>query len=71
MADTSLSAMPKAKQPRFDLSKEQKQLIKGDQLNKKTWEEVMDSAKTEGKVRKARSIIIRGVAVAGTWLAFG
>jgi len=50
VTDTSLTSVPMAKQPRFDLSKEQKQLIKGDQFNKKIWEEVLHSTKTEGKV---------------------
>lgn len=41
---------PKSKQPKIDLTKEQKLHIKADTLNKKMWDEVLDTTKTEGKV---------------------
>ena len=51
VAESSGSA-PKAKQPRLDLTKEQKSLIRLDKLNAKVWTEVMDTTKSEGKVRE-------------------
>ena len=51
-ADVVENSTPKAKQPRLDLTKEQKSLIKSDNLNKKLWDGVMGTTKSEGKVRK-------------------
>lgn len=60
-ADSSVLTTPKAKQPRIDLTKEQKQMIKEDTLNKKAWDEIIGSAKTEGKVRGCGSLKGEGV----------
>ena len=41
----------KAKQPRYELNKHQRALIKADAQNKKIWEEVLASTRVEGTVR--------------------
>ena len=41
----------KSKQPRYELTKDQKSLIKADSVNNKLWDELLASAKEEGTVR--------------------
>ena len=50
--DSSVSASPQlCKQPRYELTKEQKQLIKADSVNKKVWDDVLTTVKAQGSVR--------------------
>ena len=47
----AVSPPKKSKQPRYELTKDQKSLIKADTVNSKLWEELLASAKEEGTVR--------------------
>ena len=50
--DTSVTASPvPCKQPRYELTREQKQMIKADSVNKKVWDEVLATLKAQGSVR--------------------
>lgn len=49
---------PKPKQPRYELTKEQKSLIKTDTTNKKLWDDVMSSTRTEGTVSRTTSVMM-------------
>ena len=50
--DSSVSASPqRCKQPRYELTKEQKQMIKADSVNKKVWDDVLTTVKAQGSVR--------------------
>ena len=42
----STSSTPVAKQPRFELTKQQLSLIKKDSMNKKLWEELLEATDT-------------------------
>lgn len=56
-ADSSASASPQQrKQPRYELTKEQKQMIKADSLNKKVWDGLLATIKTHGSVRFACTV---------------
>ena len=48
---TAVSPPKKSKQSRYELSKDQKSLIKADTVNSKLWEELLASVKEEVTVR--------------------
>lgn len=49
--DTSVTASPvRCKQPRYELTREQKQKIKADSVNKKVWDEILATLKAKGSV---------------------
>ena len=47
----------KSKQPRYELTRQQRAMIKKDTVNQKLWDEVLDYAKSNASVRPQQSFV--------------